>query len=66
MPYPVSDSVLFWIKTVHRAKVESIQRLCERPCFDAPQAPGKDTRATDLGSFDFFFDFFFRFLLPPS
>jgi len=27
MPYPVSDSVLFWIKTVHRAKVESIQRL---------------------------------------
>src|SRR5580704_14110494 len=30
MPYPVSDSVLFWIERVHRAKVESIERLCER------------------------------------
>jgi hypothetical protein len=57
MPYPVSDSVLFWIKTVHRAKVESIQRLRR-----APPPPGNGTRATGLG----IFDLLFRFFLAPS
>src|SRR5580700_11129352 len=54
MPYPVSDSVLFWIKTVHRAKVESIQRLRRGAPHPPARGPVRLISASSIYSFDFF------------
>jgi hypothetical protein len=53
MPYPVSDSVLFWIKTVHRAKVESIQRLRRGAPHQPARGPARPVSASSMLSSHF-------------